>query len=126
MAKVLIIDDVKFTSIHLTNILNSLNSEVLEVFSNMDESLDFYKDNEQLVEIVFLSLNIPLSKKLENSIELIKQLKLLNNDIKIVMITPIGEKQRISKAIQYGATGFIEKPIKPEDVKKILNQLNIN
>ena len=125
MAKALIIDDVKFVYASLKNILNGLKIESFDFISDLGRAVNIYKNNEHDVDVIFLSSNIRPNDEFENSLAVIKFLKSIDPYIRVVMIKPQGDQQNILKALQAGATDYIEKPLIEEEVKKVIKKLNI-
>jgi len=123
MANILICDDVKFTSSILSKQLEELNHTILDIVVSCQDSLDFYSKNEEKIDIIFLSLNLPGDKIIENSTELLKRLKTINNHVKVIIISQSGQKQNIIKALQNGALDFIEKPLEKGRIEEILEPL---
>lgn len=123
MANILICDDIKFTSSILSKQLEELNHIILNITINCQDSLDFYIKNEENIDIIFLNLNLIGDKTIENSIELLKKLKTINNHVKVIIISQSGQKQNTIKALQNGALDFIEKPIEKDRIEEILESL---
>lgn len=125
MAKALIIDDVKFIYANLKNILSEIKIDSFDFISDVKRAVNIYKNNEQDVDIIFLSASIPACDEYENSIAIIKFLKSIDPYIRIVMIKSSSDQQTVLKALQAGATDFIEKPFDKEEIKRVLKKLNV-
>lgn len=124
MVNSLIIDDVKFTSINLTNILKNLNINNTKILNNHKDILELLKSgNLKDTEIIFLSLNLSISQELENSFAIIKKIKSIDHNIKIVVISESGKQQDILKAMQAGAFDYIEKPLNEKKIKTIMEKI---
>ncbi len=124
MVNSLIIDDVKFTSINLTNILKNLNFNNTKILNNHKDILELLKSgNLKDTEIIFLSLNLSISQELENSFAIIKKLKDIDQNIKIIVISESGKQQDILKAMRSGAFDYIEKPLNKEKINEILEKI---
>ena len=125
MAKILVLDDVKFISVSLRNILSSLGHTDIDICESGTKVLENFKTNGNDYELIFLSLSLPSSNEIQDSIDAVKKLKVLDEDAKIVMIKAVEEHQKVLKAVQAGAVSYIDKPIKLQAVKDILTKFNI-
>lgn len=123
MANILICEDIKFISSILSKQLEELNHKILDIIDNCQDSLDFYSKNEENIDLLFLSLNLPGDKTIENSNELLKRLKTINNHVKVIIISQSEQKQNIIKALQNGALGYITKPLEKQKIEEILEPL---
>ncbi len=119
--RVLIIDNIKFVSINLKNILISLNSDVLFIEESSNDAIKRFNNNHNEIDIIFLNLHIPQTNEFPSVTEIIKELLIINENITIIMITPTNENESILKAIQTGAKGFVEKPLSKEAIQKVLH-----
>ena len=122
MAKALIIDDVKFIYSNLKNILNDNGIDTFEYVDSSNKAITIFNNNENDIDIIFLSLNIPNSDQFEDSIAVIKKLKSLDPFLRIVIIKPLDNQQTTLKALQAGASDFIEKPLKKDQIIEVLKK----
>lgn len=125
MVNIFIVDDVKFTCVNLSNILKDLNHKHIEILNKNEQIPDFLESSglTEDTNIIFLSLNLSISQNIQNSIELIKKIKTINSASKIIAIAENGKQQEILKAMQAGASEFIEKPLKKDKVEQILKKV---
>ena len=63
--------------------------------------------------IVLTDLNMPEM----HGLELIRQMKQITTDIKIVVLTGYGQKDEVVEALRLGVTDFIDKPIKLKAIR---------
>ena len=63
--------------------------------------------------IVLTDLNMPEM----HGLELIRQMKKITSDIKIIVLTGYGEKEEIVEALRLGVSDFIDKPIELKAIK---------
>ncbi len=124
MVKSLIIDDVKFISINLTNILKDLGFDNIKTINDHKDILDILNNgNLKDIDIIFLNLNLSISRELENSFDIIRKIKNIDQNIKIIVISENGRQQDILKAMQAGAFDYIEKPLNKEKIDKLLKKI---
>ena len=104
--RALVVDDAKLMRVLLGNTLKELGFEVVEAVDGED-GLTRLKEME-LPDIIFLDWNMP---KL-NGLELIKAIRRDNtyDDVPIMMVTTEGEMERITVAIEEGASDYVMKP----------------
>ena len=99
MANILLIDDSKTSRKILRTILEGAGHNIL------DEAT--------------MDITMPVM----DGIEALKQIKLLDKDAKIVMVTAAGQKNKMLEAVKYGAADFIAKPFEPDHIISIVNKL---
>ena len=71
------------------------------------------------VDVVLTDINMPNM----NGLELIGEMKKdeLLRSIPVVMVTTEGSEKRMRESMKLGASGYINKPFLPEDIKRILS-----
>lgn len=111
MKKVLIVDDEKEIVDFMARFLNRLNITGKTAISG-EEALQLYKTDKY--DCVFLDIHLGGI----DGIEVLKQLKQINPDVKVVVITgSIGEESR-DKILKLGAIDYLQKPIVLSDFKE--------
>ncbi len=107
--KILIIEDNEQNMYMLTYLLESENYEIIQAFSGI-AGIEATKTNKP--DIILLDIQLPemdgyaVAKKLRENQEL--------KDIPIIAVTSYAMPGDKEKAIESGATGYIEKPINPD------------
>ncbi|MBZ2174839.1 sigma-54 dependent transcriptional regulator [Schnuerera sp. xch1] len=122
MAKVLIVDDEKSICDSLTFALED-DYEVMSI-QNPNEVKDILeKDN---IDIVLLDLKIGNI----NGIDVLREIKNIDEEIQVIIMTAFGSIKSSVKAIQEGASHYITKPIDMEElfvfIKKALEHKKIS
>ena len=117
--KVMIVDDSKFMRMVLKNIIDSTDD--LKVVAESDDgstALEVYKQCRP--DIVTMDVIMPTS-----GIDALKELKAFDPNVKVIMITAMGEQTMImDEAIAAGAEKkHISKPFKQEIVRSMLKEL---
>ncbi len=117
MPTVLVVDDTAFMRSVIREILSSEGFEVAEA-ENGKTALEIYKNVKP--DVVTLDIVMPEM----DGIEVLKKLKEIDPDVRVIMCTALGEEQILKKAIKMGAKGYVIKPFHPdkvvEEVKKVL------
>jgi len=107
MEKILLIDDEE----DILRVLSiSLKSDGYEVFSALSgkEGLDVFK--KESPDIVLTDIKMPGM----DGIEVLKEIKKINPETEVIIITGHGDIDTAIEALQYGASDFINKPVRDE------------
>ncbi|BDU49503.1 response regulator [Haliovirga abyssi] len=112
--KVLIVDDMLFMRVTLKKMLEEVGFEVVAEAENGEDGIAKYK--KFLPDIVTLDITMPEM----NGIEALEEIKKINPDVKVVMISAMGQQPNVIKAVKLGAKGFIVKPFKIEKIKEAM------
>jgi len=107
--KILIVDDESEYLKVFSYILNSHGYGVI-TSPSAEAALADFTDNE--VDLVMTDLKMPGM----DGLELIKQLKIINPDINIMVITAFGTIESAVQAMKYGASGYFIKGSDPESL----------
>ncbi len=102
--KIVILEDDKFSSRFLLHALKELNYKLYAAESIAEFDL-IYEENKP--QICIIDYNLPDG----DGIEVLKKIKNLNNEIKVIMMTAITNERMIDDFIKEGADNFINKPI---------------
>ena len=114
--KIILVDDEKHNLEDLSECVAELrpNAEIFS-FDRSAEALSFTKEND--VDVAFLDIRMPLM----NGIELAKELKKVSPKINVIFCTAFS--QYVLDALRLHASGYINKPYSPADVKRELDNL---
>ena len=117
----LVEDDLQLAKI-VKRILESKNFKVILV-EDGKEALKFIKEKD--FDLYLVDINIPKI----NGLELVKYIKELEKDGKIVMITASVEEHNFKKAYEYGCDDYIKKPFHATElevrIKKLIGKESI-
>ncbi len=118
--RVLIVDDAIFMRNMIKDIFASGGFEVVGEAANGLEAIDKYKDLRP--DLTTMDIVMPFKSGIEATREIIK----LDGNALIVMCSALGQESLVMEAIEAGASDFIVKPFKAEDVlavvKKVLGE----
>lgn len=117
MKKLLIVDD----SVFMRNIINGSlrsveNLEVVGLAENGAVALEMVKEHQP--DIVTLDITMPEL----DGIGFLKQVFELKKDINVIVATALKDKKLALEAVSLGASSFITKPFKPEDIVEEIKQ----
>ncbi len=113
--KILVCDDSILARKKLKDCIISLGcTEVFEA-ADGEEAIAQYEVNKP--DIIFMDIVMP--KK--DGIEALKGILEINPSAKVIMASSVGTQSYLKDAIKAGATTFLQKPLDPEQVKKLIS-----
>ncbi len=117
MIKILIVDDASFMRMTLANILNKNGFEVVGEAENGVAALKKYIETKP--DLVSMDITMPEM----DGIQALKLIRQYDPSAKVVMISSMGQEDRIKEAVMSGAKSFIVKPFKEDIVVKTLSKI---
>ena len=115
MAKILIVDDASFMRGSLKFILESGGHEVVGMAKNGKEALEMYTKFKP--DLVTLDI---LMKEMDG-ITALKEIIKRDPKSKVVMVTALGHEEKQKEAQTHGASGFVRKPFKRDDIISVID-----
>jgi len=119
-AKILITDDAAYMRMVIKDILLKDGYEIVGECESGEDAVNKYgelKPDLVTMDIVMLGMS---------GIDSVKKLIEIDPQVKILMISALGQQALVVEAIQAGAKGFVIKPFTPnailEETKRILNE----
>lgn len=117
MAKILIVDDSRTSRKILRTILESAGHEVVgEAVDGVDGVNKF---RELSPEITTLDITMPNM----DGLEALKEIKKINANAKIIMVTAAGQQSKMVEAIKNGASEFVTKPFEAEEIISLIAKM---
>jgi two-component system chemotaxis response regulator CheY len=117
MKDVLIIDDSKFMSTRLHEILEGLGKNVVGIAANGKEGVAMYKELKP--EFVFLDINMPeLSGK-----DALLQIMAFDPQAFVIMCSTMGSEEIIAECIEAGAQYYVLKPFTRKSVEAVIAEV---
>lgn len=107
MTKVLIVDDSKLIHKITKNVLVNREVEIESAF-NGNEAIEVFKSFKP--DLVLLDIVMPE----KDGIETLKDLLIINPDVRAIMVSSMGTKDKVAEALQLGAIDFLQKPFDEE------------
>lgn len=117
MNKVLIVDDAAFMRGNIKQMLSNNGYEVIGEAENGLEGVRKYK--ELSPDIVTMDITMPEM----SGIQAVQEIRKINPRAKIIMVSAMGQQNFVLEAIKSGATGFVVKPFKEEQIMKAISKL---
>lgn len=115
MKRVLVVDDAAFMRLTLKTMLERNGFEVIGEAANGKEAIEKFKILKP--EIITMDITMPDMDGIQSLGEIIK----FDPKANVIMLSAMGQEQRIREAITLGAKGFIVKPFKEENLIKALS-----
>jgi len=110
MAKILIADDASFMRGSLEFIVKSAGHEAIGLAKDGREALElFRKFKPDLVTLDILMREM-------DGISALKGIMQVDPGAKVIMVTALGHEEKQKEALSLGASGFIRKPFKREEI----------
>lgn len=116
MKRVVIADDAHFMRLSLKSMLEKNGFQVVGDATNGKEAVNLCMLHQP--DIITMDITMPEM----NGIDAIKEIRKFNRDVKILVISAMGYELFVYDAITAGASGFIVKPFKEEDLIKNLSK----
>lgn len=117
MAKILIVDDSRTSRKILRTILESAGHEVVgEAVDGVDGVNKF---RELSPEITTLDITMPNM----DGLEALKEIKKINANAKIIMVTAAGQQSKMVEAIKSGASEFVTKPFEADEIVGLIAKM---
>ncbi len=115
--KVLICDDSILVRKKLTDVFKKAGINVLFEAKDGVQAVEVYKTVKP--DVVFMDIVMPVKTGLDALVEI----REFDPDAKVVMASTIGTQSHLVSAIKAGAYDFLQKPVKDEDINKILAKI---
>jgi two-component system response regulator (stage 0 sporulation protein F) len=113
--KILIVDDQAGIRVLLMEVFSSEGYETFQA-SNGKAALDIVKNENP--DLVLLDMKIPGM----DGLEILKRIKEINEDVKVIMMTAYGELDMINEATQNGALMHFTKPFDIDELRVAVNR----
>lgn len=119
---VIVVDDHPLFRRGLVELLN--DSDEMEVIAEYDNAYSLLDNLESLSpELLILDLQMPEM----SGLEVLKQVRESNNDLKIIILTACVDQDKILEALSYGANGYLQKDTASDEIlSQLLLVLNGN
>lgn len=117
---ILVVDDSSTMRRILINGINSLGKFNIKQAGNGEEGLELCKKGK--FDLILTDQNMPLM----TGIEMVEEIRRIDDDVYIIMITTESDKSSVIKALKAGINSYIIKPFTSQGLKeKISPILNI-
>ena len=114
--RILVVDDEENACIALSKLLAHEGYEVASA-GNGYEALNYLRGND--VDLIITDINMPEM----NGLAFLRELNRCHPSSNVIMITAYGEVESYLEAMSLGAFEYINKPVKMDELKKIINKI---
>jgi len=111
--KILVVDD-ELPICDLLYEFLSLQGYQVTTATNGREAISKFEEN--CPDVVILDIRMPEM----NGIEVLQKIKEIDSNAKVIMLSAFGDSKTIEKALQMGASYYMEKPLEFDRLMKIL------
>lgn len=116
MAKILIVDDAEFLRVRISKMLSGDGHEIFEADNGVN-AINVYQSIKP--DLVFMDITMPEM----DGLTALRQIKSIDPNAKVVMLTALGQESVVLEAIKSGARDFVVKPFERERVLAAINKL---
>ena len=116
MKRILVVDDEENARIALSKILSREGYDVASA-GNGYEALNYLRGKD--VELIITDINMPEM----NGMTFLRELNRNHPSCSVIMITAYGEVESYSEAMNLGAFEYINKPVKLDELNKIIHKI---
>lgn len=104
----LVADDSEFARKNISMVVSTIGGRVIGEAANGKEALALYSD--LTPDLVLMDITMPEL----DGIDTLRQIMTKNKDAKVIIVSSLGHKDIIWKAMGLGARSFLTKPYSPE------------
>jgi two-component system chemotaxis response regulator CheY len=116
MTHILIVDDAEFLRVRISKMLVGEGLEVTEAENGL-KAIESYKSKKP--DLVLMDVTMPEM----DGLTALKELRKLDPNAKVVMLTALGQESVVLEAVKSGAKDFIVKPFDRDRVMSAINKL---
>ncbi|MBN2458034.1 response regulator [Candidatus Woesearchaeota archaeon] len=113
---VVVVDDSAFMRSLLKNLITQAGGQIVGEAADGIEAVERF--DQLKPNLVFMDIMMPNKNGLEALRDIIK----MDGNAKVVMCTSVGQDKVVAEAVDAGASDFIVKPFKPDDIKAVIEK----
>ncbi|MFT2011432.1 response regulator [Pontibacter sp. 13R65] len=117
MKRILIVDDSFYMRTMLKNMLSDAGYEIVGEAPNGQTALELAKTTSP--DLITLDVILPDN----TGLDVLKGIKSEQPDMKVVIVSAVGQEVIVNEALEYGALSYIVKPFSEEKVLEVVNQI---
>ena len=116
MARILVVDDNAFMRLMLKNMLTGAGHEVVGEAENGIEAVEQFKALGP--DLVTLDITMPEA----DGIEALHNIRAADGSARVIMVSALGQEQKVIESVKGGAKDFVVKPFNEERVLQALGK----
>jgi two-component system chemotaxis response regulator CheY len=117
MNRILIVDDSFYMRTMLKNMLTDAGYEVVGEAPNGQTALELAKETKP--DLITLDVILPDN----TGLDILKGIKADQPDMKVIIVSAVGQEVIVNEAMEYGAKAYIVKPFSEEKVLEVVSQV---
>ncbi|MDY6776256.1 MAG: chemotaxis protein CheY [Halobacteria archaeon] len=114
--EVMVVDDSEF----MRNLLKQILEDEFEIVGEAEngvEAVEMYEEKKP--DLVMMDIVMPI----RDGIEATAEIKDKNPDANVIMCTSVGQEEKMRKAVEAGADGYITKPFQKPSVMEAIDDV---
>ncbi|PRY15393.1 two-component system chemotaxis response regulator CheY [Pontibacter ummariensis] len=116
MKRILIVDDSFYMRTMLKNMLSDAGYEVVGEAPNGQTALELAKETKP--DLITLDVILPDN----TGLDVLKGIKAEQPDMKVIIVSAVGQEVIVNEAMEYGALSYIVKPFSEEKVLEVVSK----
>lgn len=116
---ILIVDDSEFMRQRVKSALADDEYRIVAEAPNGAWAIQTYKENADEVDVVLMDIVM----RKANGLKATAAIKKLDDDVRVIMCTSVGQREKMKLAVKAGADGYVTKPFEEESVMKALKDV---
>ncbi len=109
-ARIVIADDAAFMREMLCDIVTEAGYEIVAQARDGDEAVAAFREHQP--DVVTLDIVMPC----KSGLEALREIRALCPTARVIMCTALGQESLVKEAMAAGATGYVVKPFRPDEV----------
>lgn len=118
MAKLMIVDDAAFMRVTIKKMIENENFEIVAEACDGYDAIQKFK--QYMPDIITMDITMPNM----TGIEALKEIKKINSNVKVIMVSAMGQEVLIRDAVKNGASSFIVKPFTKDKLIEVLTAMS--
>lgn len=115
---VITVDDSAFMRGMLKKLVAEAGAEIVGEASDGNEAIQVYEEKKP--QLVFMDIVMPN----KTGLEALREIKAKDANARVVMCSSVGQDKIVAEAVEAGATDFIVKPFKAEDIQTVIKKFS--
>lgn len=107
MIKIVLVDDSKFMAKAIKSVLETMGFDVVGIGHDGFEGVELFTNHRP--DVMLLDVTMPNM----DGVECLQKVREIDSDARIVMLSAIRDQDTIDRCLADGASGFLQKPIRP-------------
>ena len=116
---ILIVDDSEFMRQRVKSALSDDEYRIVAEAPNGAWAIQKYKENADDIDLILMDIVM----RKANGLKATAAIKKLDDDVRVIMCTSVGQREKMKLAVKAGADGYVTKPFEEPSVRKALKDV---